>query len=120
MQWIGLVFIAVMLGWILWQRRGQVSVAEARQMLKAGALLVDVRTPAEFAAGHLAGAINVPLDTLEVTIARKVPERERQLLIHCQSGVRSAMARNKLRALGYPAVGDLGSLTRAEAIVRDK
>ena len=85
--------------------------------LKQGALVIDVRSPGEFAAGHLAGAINVPLDQLEAALPQRVRDKNQVLLLQCASGTRSSLAKSKLRGMGYPNAFNLGSYGRAEGIV---
>ncbi len=63
--------------------------------------LVDVRSPGEFAAGHVAGAINVPLDQLEQSLAGLFPDKDQPLLVYCLSGARSGMAVQWLQQIGY-------------------
>lgn len=53
-------------------------------------LILDVRTPEEFAGGHLAGALNIPVDSLEARLD-EIPA-DRPLLIHCRMGVRAERA----------------------------
>ena len=110
---IGLVWI-VILGL---KRLGLVSAAEARKHLMTGALVVDVRTVEEFKAGHLAGAMNIPLGELQNTISHTVADKNQILLLHCLSGTRSGIARRMLRGLGYQNVFNLGSYGRAQRIV---
>lgn len=69
------------------------------------AILLDVRTPAEFAEGHLDGARNMPLATL-ATAARSLPANA-AIFVHCQAGTRSAMAASILEAQGRANVTDL-------------
>lgn len=64
-------------------------------------LLVDVRSPGEFAAGHVAGAINVPLDRLTQEAAHTLPDKSQPLLVYCLSGARSGMAVQWLQQTGY-------------------
>ena len=104
----------------LLRRMGQISAKEARQQLGNGALVIDVRTPGEFASGHLPKAISMPLDEIESRIARHVPDKNKVLLLHCQSGMRSGVAKRKLRAMGYTQAFNLGSLSRAAQIVTGK
>lgn len=75
-------------------------------------LLIDVRTPEEYVAGHIPTAINVPVDQ----IAKRPPTGEKDVLIivYCRSGSRSAMARKTLRDLGYTNVVDFGAVSRWE------
>jgi rhodanese-related sulfurtransferase len=84
--------------------------------LKEGALLVDVRTVGEFQAGSVPGAVNVPLSDLPDAMTKKVPDKNRVLLLHCQSGGRSLMAAMKLRSAGYTRVFNVGSFSQAEQV----
>jgi phage shock protein E len=88
--------------------------------LRNGALLIDVRTGAEFASGHLPDAINLPLDEIETELPRRVRDKSQVLLLHCQSGVRGGVAKKKLNALGYTNAFNLGSYGRAERILGAK
>lgn len=63
------------------------------------ALLVDVRQPAEYAEGHLEGAVNIPLRTLSQNLD-KIPI-DRQVFVYCKSGYRAGMALSSLGMLGY-------------------
>ncbi len=92
---------------------GQISTREAGELLKQGALIVDVRTATEFHDGHLPGAVNVPIDQIESQIGHYALNKEHVLLLHCQSGMRSALAKRKLTEMGYRKAYDLGSYTRA-------
>lgn len=86
----------------------QVSSAEAHQLVRQGATLVDVRTPEEFAGGHLDGARNVPLDALTARVT-ELP-RDRAVVVYCRSGARSARAAAVLRGAGHD-VRDLGPMS---------
>jgi rhodanese-related sulfurtransferase len=87
-------------------------------ILKNGALVIDVRSSGEFASGHLPVAINVPLDEIETVLPQRVKDKNQVLLLHCQSGTRSGMAKTKLKRMGYPNVFNLGSYGRAETILK--
>ena len=72
----------------------------AAELVEAGAVdVVDVREPDEFAAGHIAAARNVPLGSLSEQAASL--DRDRPLLVHCQTGPRQTMAAAALEAAGY-------------------
>lgn len=90
----------------------------ARQWLKKGATVVDVRSEGEFRDKHLPGAMNIPLDRLREEIARLAPSKEQPLVLHCLSGTRSAMGKAMLKKLGYRNVFNLGSYGRAERVLR--
>lgn len=72
-------------------------------------LLIDVRTPAEFKSGHIAGAKNIPLDTLAAKM-NDIPQ-DKTVVIVCQSGSRSANATRQLIAAGYDKVLNLSGGT---------
>jgi phage shock protein E len=118
MNWTAIcIVLAVFLVFFLLKRSGQISAKEALDYLKNGALVIDVRTAAEFASGHLPNAINLPLDEIESNLPRRVKDKNQALLLHCQSGMRSGVAQRKLKALGYPNAFNLGSYGRAARIV---
>lgn len=65
------------------------------------AVVVDVREPDEFAAGHVTGAKNVPLDQLETKLAGTVKNKSLPLLLICASGARAQRAVATAKKLGY-------------------
>lgn len=73
-----------------------------------GAVLLDVRTPEEYAAGHIPGSRNVPLDELHRSELPEDPETP--LFVCCLSGARSRQAALLLRQAGYGDVTDLGGI----------
>lgn len=85
---------------------GVVDVATARRLVAEGARVVDVRTPSEYAQGHVPGAVNVPFDELARRAAEVGPPGE-PVVLYCRSGRRSAIAAETLRGLGYGKVYDL-------------
>lgn len=73
----------------------------------AGLVVLDVRAPDEFAAGHVPGAINVPHDQVEARIAELRGARDRDVVVYCRSGRRSALALDTLARLGFTRLGHL-------------
>lgn len=63
--------------------------------------LVDVRTPGEYAAGHLPDALSLPLDTLGSRAAAALPDRSAALVVYCHSGMRARIACRQLVKMGY-------------------
>lgn len=119
MNWQSLlVFCVVLLVVLLFRRKGLISTRDAREHLRQGAAVVDVRSEGEFASGHLPQAINIPVHEIESVAPRRFPNRGQVLLLHCQSGMRSGVAKRRLRALGYANAFNLGSYSRAAQIVR--
>lgn len=118
MEWQKVIIgVAIVVAFILLKRLRLVGVEQARQWLRDGALVVDVRSPSEFRSGAVRGAVNVPLDSLANSIQKAAPDKNRTLLVHCLSGTRSEIAKVQLRRSGYRNVHNLGSLTRARRIV---
>ncbi len=74
---------------------------DLKAVLEQGATILDVRTPTEFAQGHVKGAMNVPVDQLQSHLAR-VP-KNKPVITCCKSGMRSGMAEGILRKQGYEA-----------------
>ena len=121
MNWTSiLIAFAVLVVLFLLRRMGQVSSKDALEHLRNGALVIDVRTPGEFNSGHLPGAINLPLDEIETSLPRRVKDKNQVLLLHCQSGMRSGVAKKKLKGMGYANAFNLGSYGQAAKIVSAK
>ena len=119
MNWTFFLAIGAVVAVLLVVKRlSLVSAADARDLLKQGALVIDVRTPGEFQSGHVAKAINIPLDDLGNTLSRRVSDKNQVLLLHCLSGGRSAVGWHHARRLGYSRVFNLGSYRRATEIVK--
>ena len=78
-----------------------------RQLVKEGALILDVRTPGEFAGGHIKGAVNIPVDQLRSNL-NKLKNKDQVIITCCASGMRSASARGTLKQAGYTQVHNGG------------
>ena len=98
-------------GYFMFMKGGDVSSAEARQLVESGARLVDVRTPREFAAGHIPGAINIPVQQLDSRLGELQPKGT-AIVVYCRSGTRSGNAARMLKNAGFEVVHDLGPMTR--------
>src|SRR5437868_2575419 len=86
-------------------RIDEVDPAAVREQIGNGAVIVDVREPEEWSAGHIPGAIHVPKSYLESRIEGAVPDREKHVILYCASGNRSAWAtRTLVEDLGYEHV----------------
>lgn len=73
------------------------------QLLKEGGVIIDVRSSAEFAGGHIKGSKNIPLQTLTVNL-NKLKNKDRPVITCCATGMRSASARSILRSKGFTQV----------------
>ena len=114
MSTIGFIAAVILsIFYIVYKRKGQLSVKKAREYFNNGAIVVDVRSKAEYDAGHLSQAVNAPVDTIAGTIAGIVYDRTKVVLLHCQNGGRSQKAADRLKAMGYRNAHNLGSYGRA-------
>ncbi len=110
-MWMVAIFVGV---WLVLGRllRGRlIDGASARSLVGGGARLVDVRSPAEFASGHLPAARNIPLDQLPGRLKELQPA-DKPVVLYCASGARSGFAARTLRKHGFSNVHNLGSIRR--------
>jgi len=115
---VGFIIVLVLaLAYMLMKRSGQISSKEAGEYLRNGAMLIDVRSMNEFESGHILKAYNMPLDRIDVLVPSAVRDKNKVLLLHCSTGVRSGMAKKKLEEMGYKNVFNLGGYERAGKIV---
>lgn len=90
----------------------EVDPAEVEALRRQGALVLDVRSADEFAAGHIEGAETVNLERLAEKIAAKAPDRCTAVICYCNAGNRGAITADALRQLGYAqATSIAGGLT---------
>lgn len=92
--------------------------ATATQLVASGALVRDVRTPEEFADGHLPAAVNVPIDELPARLAEVDTlaggDKSRPVVVYCASGARAGKARSVLESAGHTRVVNGGGLDDLE------
>ena len=77
---------------------------------ESGYIILDVRTPEEFAGKHIPGAVNIPNETIGTTEIPELPDRDQLILVYCRSGNRSKQASEKLVALGYTNIVEFGGI----------
>jgi len=84
-------------------------------VVDAGAIIIDVRSPEEFMAGHLDGALNYNVE--DGTLAEQLVglDPSANYIVYCRSGRRSAIAADMMRNAGFESVTDLGSLEDASS-----
>lgn len=92
-------------------------VLAARADIPDNAVWIDVRTPSEYATGHLKGASLIPFDGIEVGVARLKLPKDTPIYLYCAAGGRSEVARRRLQAQGYSAVINAGGLEQARRLV---
>jgi rhodanese-related sulfurtransferase len=85
----------------------ETNVAEVKRRMDRGDRefkLVDVREESEFAAGHIPGAMHIGKGVIERDIEQKVPETDKEIILYCGGGYRSALAADNLQKMGYTNV----------------
>lgn len=117
MKYVVMVLVVIGLAMSFMSRgdsKGLVSYEELQQKLtdKAPIVLLDVRTQEEFNNGHIPGALLLPYDEIDQKAAQLLPEKEKEIIIYCRSGRRSAIAKDSLEALEYTNVKDFGGMNR--------
>jgi len=107
-----MLLVGALLAFMMYRQfAGKVAPERARELVAQGARLVDVRSPGEFAGGHLPGAVNIPVGEIGSRHG-EIGERSKPVVVYCASGMRSASAASTLKGLGFLEVHDLGSIAR--------
>lgn len=90
----------------------QITMEEAAKRMEQepAAIILDVRRPDEYQAGHIPGAINIPNETIGREELPQLPDKDQTILVYCRSGNRSKQASEKLAALGYTQVLEFGGI----------
>lgn len=84
-----------------------------REMVAKGAQIIDVRSPAEYAGGHIRGSKNIPLQSLGSNLSGI--RKDKPVITCCASGMRSASARSVLLSAGYTEVYNGGGWSRLQS-----
>lgn len=82
---------------------------ELQSKIEAGALVVDVRSVAEYNSGHYPGAINIPVDQVSKRIS-EFGDKSKPVIVYCASGGRSGSAKSYLQSIGFTDVTNAGGL----------
>jgi phage shock protein E len=105
-------WLLAILGYFWW--RDTARIGWIRDLLEAGGLLIDVGTPEQYAADHAPAAVNIPAADL-ATRQNDLGARERVILVYARGAVRSAVAAQTLRGIGFHKVTNIGTLSRWRA-----
>jgi len=81
-----------------------------KSKIQAGAVVIDVRSQAEFGDGHYPNALNIPVDELENRLSELGGDTSQSIIVYCASGARSAKAARLLKNHGYTNVVNAGGL----------
>jgi rhodanese-related sulfurtransferase len=117
---IGLALVAIGIVWIVWivwnigkgGEKVEISPDEARRGIQQGKydVIVDVRTPEEWARGHRSDAVSVPIGEFVTAFPKRVPSKDARVLFVCRKGIRAPAAALMAQKKGY---------TRVQAVAGD-
>jgi phage shock protein E len=82
--------------------------ADFSELVKGGAMILDVRTKGEYGSGHIRGSVNIPVEQLQKNL-NKLKDKKRTIITCCASGMRSFSAKRILSSNGYTSVYNGGS-----------
>lgn len=89
---------------------------DLKDVISEGAFLVDVRTPGEFAQGHVKGSVNIPLDTVASQLSKF--KNKKNIVVFCRSGARSSQAKSILNQKGFTNVVNGGTWNHVSQFVK--
>jgi len=93
------------------------SAEEIVAAVQKGAMIIDCRTASEFSGYHHPRAVNMPLDQFD---SKKLPaDKSKPIVVHCQSGMRSATFAQKLKDSGYTQIVDAGGISNLMSAVKE-
>jgi len=85
-----------------------ISVSDAKALFdKGGVTFLDCRDQKEFKSGHIPGAVNISRGLLEFKIAKKIPDKNAQIIMYCKSGGRGSLASDSIGKMGYKNVKNM-------------
>ena len=87
-------------------------------VVEQNAVILDVRSKAEFDAGHVEGALLIPHTEIESSVGTLIPDKTTPVYLYCRSGRRSQTALEKMRSMGYEKLHNLGGFRDAEKALR--
>lgn len=90
-----------------------ITASQVKERLDKGdkITVIDVRTPDEYAAGHIPGSLLIPFDEIKVKSDQLPQDKNTEIVVYCRSGRRSAIAADTLISLGYAKIYDLGAVS---------
>jgi phage shock protein E len=112
MKWILIAVVAVAIGWNI-MSQNSVS-ANAAEIDFTNAVILDVRTPQEFAGGHVDGAINISSTVITKEKVEAVAKSDQTVILYCRSGARASGVQSKMTQWGYTDVVNLRTQSGVE------
>ena len=91
-------------------RRITADEAQVLMQREQNYLILDVRSPEEFAKGHIPNAINIPMDSIGESPPQELLDRNQMIFVYCVKGVRSMNVANRLAHMGYKNIVEMGGI----------
>ncbi|MBL0359302.1 MAG: rhodanese-like domain-containing protein [Chitinophagaceae bacterium] len=101
---------------ILQRLFGSTPAVDLQELIDDKAFLVDVRTPGEFAQGHVKGSVNIPVDVIPAKLVQF--KNKKHIVVFCRSGNRSGMAKSILEQHGFTNVVNGGTWEQVNKFVK--
>ncbi len=109
------ILTVAVLAVVLWNRFAPISVdTSAIDLSKA--VIIDVRSPGEFAGGHVEGAVNLPIDSISETDVLKLTsnDKDKPVILYCRSGGRASSVQSRMEQWGFTSVYNLKTQSGVE------
>ena len=91
-------------------RRITADEAQVLMQREQNYLILDVRSPEEFAEGHIPHAINIPMERIGEEPPQELPDRNQMIFVYCVKGIRSMNVANRLAHMGYKNIIEMGGI----------
>jgi len=100
-----LIILILLAAYILFSAiKSRLTGIKLQKTLESGALVIDVRSPQEYAGGHFSTAINIPYNRVQERLGELGKDKKRPIVLYCYAGSRSAAAERTLRANGFISI----------------
>jgi len=103
---IGVVLLTFLMGFAVWKLL-TLQATDSPIINIDDAVIIDVRSPTEFASGHVQNAINVPLDTITEGDVLKHARQDQPIVLYCRSGGRASIVHHRMKRWGFSNVHNL-------------
>ena len=94
-------------------------ISNGKEQVSTVPIIIDTRSPEEYAGGHLEGALLMPYGDIGSMIEARVPDKNTPIMLYCHSGGRAGMSKKTLAAMNYTNVENLGGMKAAAETLRN-
>jgi len=112
---IGAIIVIAIVAFVIVQSRGGTDAQTAKSIDFDQAVIIDVRSPQEFAGGHVEGAINLPIDSITESDVLKHTTKDAPVVLYCRSGGRAGVVQGRMTEWGFTSVYNLKTQSGVES-----